>query len=483
MIHCSTVEERISMVTQILANPSRGLVSQLSRSYHVSRQTLYRWKATGAQALEAALGGPLEPQKPNPLPSLILTLLVETHASYREIQACLKSMHGIDLSLGNIAAIVKVAGQQAQKWLEQQQALTPRALALDEQYGSQRGKAYLNVIDVHSGQVWMTIPPVAVDGDSWTLVLWSLQEQGITCSCTVSDGGLAISEALSRTQNETKHQRDVWHLFQFAARVIGHLDRAIQAEQACLPAIKRMEERQALGTVARGRPAKASMVQQEAKLARLSYVADAVRYLCSQLHTLLEVVVVRSDQLLTTQQRQEEIAVVLELLDELVPLASPQTQGQIQKLAKHIRLALPQALLFARSLDRLQAQATDALGSEAIALLGWAWLRRSLLGPTSADLLQGIDPAWQTEALALLTAWDHAVRASSAVENWHSILRPHLAVHRTLSAGMLSLLAVWHNHRIAPRGLHEGLSPLQRTGSTTDNGHWLAALGFSPVAA
>ena len=42
MIHCSTVEERISMVSQILAKPSRGLVSQLSRNHHFSRQTLYR---------------------------------------------------------------------------------------------------------------------------------------------------------------------------------------------------------------------------------------------------------------------------------------------------------------------------------------------------------------------------------------------------------------------------------------------------------
>ena len=293
--------------------------------------------------MEAALGGPLLSQKPNGLPSLILTLLAETHASYREIQTCLKTMHGIDLSLGNIVTIIKVAGQQAQTWLEQQQALTPRALALDEQYGSQRGKASLNVIDVHSGHVWMTLAPVAVDGDSWTLVLWSLQQQGITCSCMVSDGGLAISDALSRTQTETTHQRDVWHLFQFAARVIGHLDRAIQAEQACLPAIQRMEERQTLGTVARGRLAKASMVQQEATLARLNYVADAVRYLCSELHILLEVVVVRSHQLLTTLQRQEEIEVVLQLLDELRPLASPQTHGQIQKIAKHIRLRCPKS--------------------------------------------------------------------------------------------------------------------------------------------
>jgi hypothetical protein len=258
---------------------------------------------------------------------------------------------------------------------------------------------------------------------------------------------------------------------------------ALQAEQACLPAIQRMQERQTLGTVARGRPAKASLVQQEATLARLSYVAEAVRYLCWELHTLLEVVVVRSDQLLTMKQRQEEIEVVLHLLDELRPLASPQTQGQIQKLAKHIRLALPQALLFARSLEQRHEQAKMALGCPAVALLGWAWLRRGVLGPTNTHLLQSVDPAWRTVAADLLTAWDQAVRASSAVENWQSILRPHLAVHRTLSADLLALLAVWHNHRIAPRSVHEGLSPLQRTDASASDRHWLAALGYSPLAA
>ncbi len=82
----------------------------------------------------------------------------------------------------------------------------------------------------------------------------------------------------------------------------------------------------------------------------------------------------------------------------------------------------------------------------------------------------------------LFESWDHAVRASSAVENWHRIVWPHLAVHRTLSAGMLALLAVWHTHRIAPRGLHEGLSPLQRTGSAFDELDWLTTLGYPVLA-
>ena len=472
------------MVSQLLAKPTYGLVSHLGRTHQVSRQTLYRWAALGRQALEEALGKPAVPGKqPSPLPILVLTLLIETHASYRGIQSSLRSLHGIHLSLGKIAGIVKEAGQRAQAWLEQQESSMPRTLALDEQYSSQRGKAYLNVIDVHSGQVWASIPPVEVDGDSWTLVLWYLQEQGIRRMGTVSDGGRAIQQALSQAQGEASQQRDVWHLFHLAAQVQGRLDRALKAEQERLEVIQRQAEQTAQGKRRRGRRPKATLSEQEVLLAQMTTVTQGVRYLCQELHTVLEVVVPHADLVLNSTQRQGEIEALLELLDELAPLALPALQGHIQTLAHQIRLALPQALLFARRLDAIQEQAVQALGPEAVAVLAWAWLRRAVLGPTSQHLVQGIHPAWQAVASELLAAWDQAVRASSAVENWHSIVRPHLAVHRTLSAGFLSLLAVWHNHRIAPRGLHEGLSPLQRTGSTPSNSTWLAALGYSALAA
>jgi hypothetical protein len=472
------------MVSQMLATPRYGLVSQLGRAQQVSRQTLYRWAATGRQALEEALGSPRLPAKQHEaMCSVVLTLLIETHASYRGIQTCLRELHGVHLSLGRIVGIVKEAGQRAQTWLSQQQAATPRALALDEQYSSQRGKAYLNVIDVHSGQVWATVPPVEVDGESWTVLLWYLQEQGIARSGTVSDGGRAIQEALSQVHAESCHQRDVWHLFHVAAQVQGRLDRAVQGEQERLLTIQRRVERAANGRRIRGRRPQTTMTQQKACLAQSSYVADGVRYLCQELHTLLEVVVPQPDRLLSSELRQGEIITVLDLLDELVPSATPALQGQLQMLAKQIRLALPQTLLFARRLDVVQEQATQHLGPKAVALLAWAWLRRAVLGPTTSDLLQSIDPAWQAVAHTLLSCWDQAVRASSAVENWHSIVRPHLAVHRTLSAGFLALLAVWHNHRQAPRGPHQGLSPLQRTDSTQPETHWLAVLGYFSLAA
>lgn len=218
MNHCSIVAERVQWVSQLLvAERPHGLISELSRTHQISRQTLYRWKEKGAHALQTALGSkPLAATSTQSIQELVLTLLIEAHASYRNIQTCLLKLHGRHLSLGSIAAIVQEAGQRAQRWLRQQQASTPRALALDEQYSSQRGKAYLNVIDVHSGQVWATVPPVAVDGESWLLVWWDLQEQGLRSSCTVSDGGGAIHEALSQVQCLDSHQRDVWHVFQVA---------------------------------------------------------------------------------------------------------------------------------------------------------------------------------------------------------------------------------------------------------------------------
>ena len=472
------------MVHHMLGNPRYRLVSQLGRTHQVSRQTLYRWAAIRRQALEEALGNPIWLRKQTPpIATLVLTLLIETHASYRGMQSSLKNLHGIHLSLGTIASIVKEAGQRAQDWLNHQQAPTPRALALDEQYSSQRGKTYLNVIDVHSGQVWASIPPIEVDGESWTLVLWYLQEQGISRLSTVSDGGRAIAEAVSQLHGEEDHQRDVWHLFHVAAQVQGRLDRAVQTEQDRLVMIQRQAEREAQGQRTRGRRPKTGLPEQEALLAQMHSVADGVRYLCQQWRSLLEVVVPHADQVLSSTQRLGEIEALLDLLDELVPSATPALQKHIQMLAKQVRLALPQTLLFARRLDAMHEQASVQLGSEAVALLAWAWLRRAILGPTSQELLQGIAPAWRAVAQDLLDAWTQAVRASSAVENWHSILRPHLAVHRTLSAGMLALLAVWHNHRIAPRGLHADLSPLLRTGSISSDIHWLAALGYTPQAA
>jgi len=116
-------------------------------------------------------------------------------------------------------------------WLEQQVSGEGCVLALDEQYSSKRGEAYLNVVDVHSSQVWASLPPVGVDGESWILALWYLQEQGIFSTRTVSDGGRTMQEALRTTKAISTHQRNVWHLLHLAGQVQARLERVVQAEE------------------------------------------------------------------------------------------------------------------------------------------------------------------------------------------------------------------------------------------------------------
>jgi hypothetical protein len=330
------------------------------------------------------------------------------------------------------------------------------------------------------------MPPVAVDAESWTILLWYMQEQGIAWKTAASDGGGAIADALRSVEAVSRHQRDIWHVLHVGSQVQRRVDRYLEKLEEQLPTVCRQAERVAQGKKPLGAHPRTDVLAHLAQIKHAEYLASGLRYLLSQLHQLLEVVVLRQNSqqgILNSQQRQEELETLLDLLSDLEKEAPSAVRKELQNVHKHVQLALPRLLLFARDLDQIQLQVGQALGEEALYLLAWAWQRRKILGPSTAQLVQGLAPDWHTIASQLFCAWQYCVRASSAVENWHSILRPHLAVHRGLTASMLALLAIRHNYHVAPRGLHAGLSPLQRSGIEPQTTDWLTALGYTPLAA
>jgi transposase-like protein len=484
--HSSTPSQRARWVSELITREgSYGVVSQMSRTYHVSRQTLYSWQAKGQSALEGALAPKkMQGEVSRSLERAVLTLLMEGHASYRGIQRCLESLLGVRVSLGTIAAIVQQAGERAQHWLVQHMPSSERALALDELYSSQRGEAYLSVVDVHSGAVWASTSPVAVDGESWTLLLWELQEQGLRWKTLVSDGGKAIGEAVQTVAPTQLMQRDVWHVLHACQHVQGRVDRLVKRLEEQAKTVARQAERLAQGKKPRGAHPVTDVATHTVHVQHAQYVAKSLRYLSSELQRLLEVVVLTypaEDGLLSSRNRREDLDALLALLAELAEQAPEGVQRDLKALWRHVQLALPHLIVFVDGLEQLQRHAAEQLGAAAVSLIGWAWRHRAILGPRPEQLVADLPPEWRLIALELLRIWDEAVRASSAVENWHSILRPYLAVHRTLSSGMLALVAVWHNHRVAPRGLHQGHSPLQRSGFSDLSGDWLVSLGYPPT--
>jgi transposase-like protein len=481
--HPSTPQERAQWIAQMLAHANDyGFVTHLSRTIGVSRQTLYTWTEQGRRALEQAFTA--APPAALVTPSVerhILTLLVESHPSYRGIQTCLRRLTQQQISLGTIAAVIADAQHRALNWCATHAPPTARPIALDEIYGNQRGRAYLSIVDTASYAVWAAEGPLPVDAETWTLLLWLAQDRGLHWYATTSDGGAAIHAACRVVEPEGVHGRDIWHVFRRCAQVQERLDRRVSQLQRQATTVERQAARLAAGQRPRGPKPNTDVAAHQAKLAQASRSAESVRYLTQVLRELLEVVVITPAGVLDGAGRRAELDALVTLLAEVRDLAPTTQHQEIKRLHTHLLEALPDLLAFVAQVDAVQQDMAVVLGREGVALVAWAWQRRAILGTDLNDLLALLPEAWRAPAHVLMSAWEQAVRASSAVENWHSILRPHLAVHRTLSAGMLALLAVWHNHRVFPRGVHQGQSPLQLSGMADAPTDWLVALGYPPA--
>jgi hypothetical protein len=478
--HCSTSAQRLRLASSMIAHEGiYGHVSQLSREHDISRQSLYKLRVQGQKGMERVFyPKERETEEEIGIPQAVLTLLVEGHASREGIQRCIEKLLGIHVSTGKISAIIHEAGEKAQEYLKRCIPQEMKALALDEQYANERGKAYLNIVDVHSGLVVASIAPVAVDTESWMLLLWQLQEQGFQWNMTVSDGGKAIADAVHKVTPESIHQRDVWHVLHECQKVQGRFNRAVEALHEQTPKVEKQAKRMAAGKKPLGRNPKTDPVAHAKDVRQMEYIASSFCYLTGELKILLGVVVLKEQSILGTEERQEELDTLLDLFSEICEAAPKSIKEDGKKLVRHVQLALPGLVSFCPELDAVQQQAIDQLGVAAVHLIGWAWLRRAILEPKSEKLAADFVPAWQPVVRELFEAWNEAVRSSSAVENWHSILRPFIAVHRSLSADMLAILAVWHNHRVPSRGLHQGQSPLIRSGLAKEPTDWFVALGY-----
>jgi len=462
-----------------------GVVAALSRATGVSRPTLYAWRDRAEQALLRALA-PAPPSPPAVTPTLerqVLTLYVTAHASSRGIQHCIETLTHHGVSLATITQILHDAEQRALRWLATHVPPSVRALAVDEIYTNDRHGAYLNVVDVHSGAVWASEGPVAVDTESWTLVLWDLQARGLRWDRVVLDGGSAMQAACRDVTPTLPLQRDQWHVLHACAQRHARMTRQLATLHARTPVVERQAARVAAGEKPKGRAPQTDVAAHAAQVAAATRVVENVAYLLQEVHRLLEVVVLDRQGLVDGPQRLLELETAVALLGEVAAASPAPFQGEVQRVQTVLREALPTLVRFVEPVTRVQQDLQAVLAPERQALLGWAWLRRKALGWTQRDVVAAVPAAWQAGARVLLAAWEAAnrERVSSAVERWHSILRPHLAVHRTLVSGRLALLAVWHNHRVFTRGKHTGKSPLHLSGMVDAPTDWLMALGY-PVA-
>lgn len=474
--HPSTPEQRAQWAALMLAYQGEyGLVTRLSREAQVSRRTRSLWRYQTEAALHTAFA-PVAPLAPQPIsPRHLLTLWIN-HATERGIQIAMRECAQRGGSLATITAVLHEAGQRAINWMQTHVPPSVRALALDESSANDRRGAYLNVVDVPSGAVWASEGPLPVDSERWTLVLGELQARGLHWDRVVLDGGAAMQCAGHTVTPALPRQGDTWHERSTCAQVQARLERAVHQLEQRSPAVARL----AAGKRPLGRKPTTDVAAHAEAIAMARRVAAGAYYLSAELRRLLAAVVVGAARLLTAAARQAELEALRDLLAELAQTAPAAQRAHLQHLHRHLQRRLPQLLTFVAHLDAVQQDLGWVLPPAHQVLLGWAWLRRQRLGWSSVDILAAVPADWRAAARLLLAAWDDAVRVSSAVARYHSILRPHLAVHRTLSTAMLALIAVWHHHRVFTRGIHKGKNPLHLSGMTDAPTDWRVASGDPP---
>jgi hypothetical protein len=279
-----------------------------------------------------------------------------------------------------------------------------------------------------------------------------------------------------------RHQRDVWHLFHFWNQIQCRVTRRLTTLQAREATVARQAARIAAGQKARGHHPCSDLAAHQAEVAQVQQTDADLRALGHELQRVLAVVVLDRAGVQDLTRRRQDLVALVDLLSEVQAQAGAALHGEIKRLHTQVRLAQAAVLAFVAPLDQVQQDMAVVLGTDGLALLAWAWQRRGVLELDATQLVAALPATWRAAARVVVQAWATAGRASSAVENWHSILRPHLAVHRSLSPGMLALLAVWHNHRVFRRGVHKGTSPVQLSGLRDAPTDWLVALGYPPAS-
>jgi hypothetical protein len=466
----------------MLAQPrTYGLVTRLRRESGVSRPTLYAWRNQAERALLQTFSPAELPSGHTPaLERQVLTLYI-AHSSLRDIQRCFRTLTTQSIGLTTISAILKEAEQRALQWLATHLPSTTRAIALDELYANDRRGAYLSIADVHSGALWACVGPLAVDQDSWTLLLWQAHDHGLNYDRVVMDGGAAARAATQAVSPHIPIQSDQWHVLHACTPLQARLLRQLRALQEQTAVVARQAARIAAGQRPKGRNPKADVGAHAVEVARAEQVVENVRFLLTELRRLVDVVVLDVRGVLDQAQRQAELETLLDLVAEVASEALAPQQAVVQELHALLSERLVGMLTFVAQVAQVQSDLSEVLAAEQQAVLGWAWLRRKALGWRSAEILLAIPAEWRAAARILLASWDDAVRVSTAVERWHSILRVHISVHRSLSLGRLALLVVWHNHRVFSRGVHKGSNPLQLSGIIDAPSDWLEALGYPPA--
>jgi len=473
-----------------------GVVTDLARDHGIRRQHVYDLRERARGALEAEFT-PEEPTAPGSFTQVVTSADIERAvvamrvvmpASIRDIVEVLPTLYGTGWSYGKVWSVLHAAEQREATQLGQVDLSGIDNTALDEMFS--QGRPVLAGIDLDTQYLFQLEVHSSRSGDTWAESLGALRDgQGLRPQRVVKDAGTGLGAGVRKCWPSVEEHDDLFHAVYMMGKEAYHLERAAYR------AMKRVEEelphRRAR---AKTEPQRRSLGQ-ELRQAREHMDAAIDRYDCfetlrREAVRVLELCDRGSGRLRTSP---EVVEVLTRISTEMKALGGK----RVRAVGRYIG---NRAEGLGRYLDglavRLQDIAEEAGGDEVVegvvrayqaslmvARTGPRWDRkarhqemtdatRHLLDLTERDLER-----LQSAVGAVIPELANRYRASSAIENLNSVLRPYLVVQKHAEQGFLQLFRFYWNTRTRQWGRWKGTSAHEQlTGEKVQD--WLSLLGF-----
>lgn len=468
-----------------------GALSELARSFEISRPTVYAKLGAGREALENAFAeSDLEKVyaavqvDDRMLKRAIVGAYVEGPNSVRDVQALLRTFYGVHVGYGKIHQTLAEAERKAAAFNRSVSLEGIATAALDELFS--QGDPVLAGIDLDTDYLFLLEHCEGRGGEDWAAALRRAKEQGLDLETVVKDAGKGLAAGTTAVFPDAEQRDDCFHAIWKLGQVQQWLEKKGWSQMAeLIDAEEAFQEAQRKGhplyspsqKLRRTRERYQKVVKRHDEFEKLKNEAlDAMQFVGFTGNT--------------RRTGAQQAAKLEDIADRMAALGGK----KIKSVAIYLKNRAPGLAAYIDALwEKLETLAEEIGGDVVVASCQlWRraqelrrashWNRRHHLEAAGQLIEQLIALAGDkvnasVEAVCDIIARRH--RASSAIENFNSVLRPYLHVHKSVSQGFLDLFRAWRNLRTRAWGRHKGTSAHELvTGEKVTD--WLSMLGYPP---
>lgn len=472
----------------------RGGMTRLAREHRVSRQTAYTLERRALRAIEREFSAASEGSAfcsidvdQRHVTRAVLALRVVGHNSIPDIVELSETLLGIRRGFGTVWRLLDDAANTAEDVLREVRLDAIKAVALDEIFTGSTPVLVGRCLD--TGYVFCCQRAEKRDGDSWRAALAPCVVRGLAPGVVISDGAKGILAASKALWPKADHRDDLFHIVKKLKDEARYwFNRAIRA----IDDEYKMEDRRARCAPPKRRSLGQKMRALRARSLKLIERSDVLEALVKRVSEELD------EPLDLERGHIRHSAEIRDALFDIASKIGALGPSRLEKISRTLERAIPGLLGHLDDRDEAVLAIEEAFGVDATRFAALfvdarRRLRRGELSPDRVAQLSAArlalnatvpDEALRDEVLheieAALQARYH--RASSTVESFNSLLRPHFDVQRGASQRFLSLFAAYQNLRHRRSGRHKGMSAHQLLADPTQRGvhHWLDVLEATP---